>query len=140
MNIASLNGSGSIRSLRAVQSAAASLPIRISLYDTLLRLLADFDASGRADIFRLLLERRSACHPAVSSQWRAPLSILRLLTKVVCSNQIVCLGDDVHLLRLAVISCRKKEDSKTAELLKDAFHLDSLQRERNLQSTVSRGK
>ena len=72
MNIASLNGSGSIRSLRAVQSAAASLPIRISLYDTLLRLLADFDASGRADIFRLLLERRSACHPAVSSQWRAP--------------------------------------------------------------------
>ena len=57
------------------------------------------------------------------------LSILRLLNKVIDSNQTVCLGDDVHLLRLAVISCRKKEDSKTAELLKDAFHLESHQRE-----------
>jgi len=65
------------------------------------------------------------CHP----NGEPHLSILRLLNKVVCSNQTVCLGDDVHLLRLTVISCRKKEDRKTTELLKDAFHLDSLQRE-----------
>ena len=33
------------------------------------------------------------------------------------------------MLRLTVISCRQKEDSKTAELLKEVFHLDSFHRE-----------
>lgn len=127
MNIASLNGSGSIRSLRAVQSAIAS-PSRISLYDTLLRLLAEFDASGRAEIFRLLLERRSAI-PLFLPGGEHHLPILRLVNKVVCNNRTVCLGEDIQLLRLSVISCRKKENSKTTELLKEAFHLDSLHRE-----------
>ena len=55
--------------------------------------------------------------------------MLKLLTKSNGGDQPICLGDDVNLLRLTVISCRQKEDSKTAELLREVFHLDSFHRE-----------
>ena len=96
-----------------------------SRYDTLLKLLEGFDASGRAEIFRLLLERRSTI-PLFLPNGEHHLSILRLLNKTIGSDQSVCIGEDTNLLRLTVISCRQKEDSQTAELLKGVLHLNSL--------------
>ena len=55
--------------------------------------------------------------------------MLKLLNKTHSSDQTICIGEDVHLLRITVISCREKKDSKTSELLKEVFHLDSLHRE-----------
>ena len=56
------SGGSQGQSLRVKKSATSqpSLQNRISLYDTLLEQLEGFDSSGRAEIFRLLLERRSA--------------------------------------------------------------------------------
>ena len=99
-----------------------------SLYDTLLNLLGEFDASGRAEIFRLLLERRSPI-PLFLPNGEHHLAVLGLLNKTISSDQTVCIGEDINLLRLTVISCRKKADSKVTELLKEVFHLDSLHRE-----------
>ena len=118
------------QSLRAKKPATSqpSIQNRISLYDTLLELLEGFDSSGRAEIFRLLLERRSAI-PLFLPNGEHHLPILKLLTKTNGGDQPICIGEDVNLLRLTVISCRQKEDSKTAELLKEVFHLDSFHRE-----------
>lgn len=117
----------SLRTKKSLTASQPSLQNRISLYDTLLELLEEFDSSGRAEIFRLLLERRSAV-PLFLPNGEHHLPMFKLLTKT-GSEHPICLGEDVRLLRLAVISCRKKEDSKTAELLKEVFHIESLHRE-----------
>ena len=75
-----------------------------------------------------MFERRSAI-PLFLPNGEHHLPMLKLLNKTHGSDKTICIGEDVGLLRLTVISCREKEDSKTAELLKDAFHLESLQRE-----------
>ena len=116
----------SLRNRKPAVSVAQSN--RISLYDTLLDLLEEFDASGRAEIFRLMFERRSAI-PLFLPNGEHHLPMLKLLNKTHGSDKTICIGEDVGLLRLTVISCREKEDSKTAELLKEVFHLDSLHRE-----------
>ena len=99
---------------------------KVSLYDILLDLLEGFDASGRAEIFRLLLERRSAI-PLILPNGEHHFPILRLLNRTIGNNdQSVCIGDDINLLRLTVVSCRQKKDSQATELLKNVFHLSSL--------------
>ena len=118
----------SIQSLRIKKSPHPANEFQASLYDTLLDLLKEFDASGRAEIFRLLLERRSAI-PLFLPSGEHHLPMLRLLNKTVKSSQTICIGADVTLLRLAVISCRKKKDSKMNELLKEVFHFNSLHRD-----------
>jgi len=119
-----------VRSLRSKKTAVVSTQRanKASLYDTLLRLIGEFDASGRAEIFRLLLERRSTI-PLFLPNGENHLAVLSLLNKTIDCNQTVCIGEDLNLLRVAVISCRKKEDSKASELLKEVFHLNSLHRE-----------
>ena len=109
MSIHSQNTEGSVR-VRG--SSTQSVKNRISLYDTLLDLLEEFDASGRAEIFRLLIERRSPIPLFLpNGQHHLPL---------------INFGEDTdQLLCVTVISCRKKEDSQTAELLKEVFHLSS---------------
>ena len=101
---------------------------RLSIYETLLDLLQEFDASGRAEIFRLLLERRSPI-PLFLPNGEHHLLMLKLLNRTTANREMVCIGEDVDLLRVTIISCREKEDSQTAELLKDVFNVDSLHRE-----------
>ena len=120
-----------VQSSRTKESTSAPKQVvktRISLYNSLIDLLEEFDASGWAEIFRLLLERRSPI-PLFLPNGHHHLPMLRLLNKAISNRKIICIGQDIDLLRLTVISCRKKEDSKTAELVKEVFHLDSLHRE-----------
>jgi len=118
----------SLRSKKSLVSSTKQTKMQTSLYDTLLNLLGEFDASGRAEIFRLLLERRSGI-PLFLPNGENHLAVFRLLNKAIDDKRFVCVGKDVNLLRLTVISCRKKTDSKAAELLKEVFHLDTLHRE-----------
>ena len=111
--------------MAAQASNSSSSSNGVSLYDTLLDLLQEFDASGRVEIFRLLLERHSTI-PLFLPNGDHHLFLLRFMCQTVDHNKTISLGEDVTLLRVTVISCRKKESSKTAELLKHVFHLESL--------------
>ena len=129
----------SLRTKKSTDSSAqrVSNEQRTSLYDTLLDLVEEFDASGRAEIFRLLLERRSPI-PLFLPNGEHHLAVLRLLNKATGNNRTICIGEDVNLLRLVVISCRKKADSKVTELLKEVFNLDSLHREDFARDSITR--
>ena len=92
------------------------------LYDALLNLIDKFDASGTVEIFRLLLERRSAI-PLFN-----PLSKkhnLKLLSHIALPG-IGNIGEDQTLMRVAVVSCRKRNESQTSEILKSLFNIDSI--------------
>ena len=93
-----------------------------SLYDTLLRFIDEFDASGVVEIFRLLLERRSAI-PLLSPTFKT--HNLNLLSHLTLPSG-VRLREDKSLMRVALISCRKRNESKTCEILKNLFHIESV--------------
>ena len=98
------------------------IPSGQSLYDVLLNLINEFDSSGAAEIFRLLLERRSAI-PVFN-----PLSKkhhLNLLSHIALPG-IGSIGEDKTLMRFAVVSCRKRNESQTSEILKSLFNIDSI--------------
>lgn len=94
------------------------------LYDRLLQLVDKFDASGVAEIFRLLLERKSAIPLFSPSSKIHYTSLLRHIT--LPSKRNIRLGEDKTLMRVAVISCRKRNESQTSDLLKSLFHIDSI--------------
>ena len=110
------------------RGASNSRKLAISLYDTLLALLQECDAAGRVEIFRLLLERRCSI-PQILPNGEQHLPLLKLVHKDVGGDVKVCLGEDVALMRVAIISCREKHQSQTTELLKEIFHIESLHRE-----------
>ena len=92
------------------------------LYDALLNLIDQFDASGTAEIFRLLLERRSAIplfHPQSKKHY---LNLLKHIALPGVGN----MGEDQTLMRFAVVSCRNRNESQTSEILKSLFHIDSV--------------
>ena len=115
------------RGRNAAKSTQSSKPT-ISLYDTLLSLLQDYNVAGRVEIFRLLLERRCPV-PLFLPCGEHHLSVLRLLNKNVDGKTNISLGDDVTLMRVAIISCREKGKSQTSEILKEVFKLESFHRE-----------
>lgn len=88
----------------------------LSMYDTLLHLLSQYDASGRVEIFRLLLERNSPV-PLFLPNGQHHLPLFGLLTKELGNNNTICLGQDTQLMRVAVVSCRDKKHSSSAELV-----------------------
>ena len=102
------------------RGASNSRKLAISLYDTLLALLQECDAAGRVEIFRLLLERRCSI-PQFLPNGEQHLPLLKLVHKDVGGDVKVCLGEDVALMRVAIISCREKHQSQTIELLNKFF-------------------
>jgi hypothetical protein len=94
------------------------------VYDALLQVISEFDVTGIAEIFRLLLERRAAIPLFVPESKKHSLSLLRHITLPRVNN--ISLGDDKSLLRVAVISCRQMDQSQTCDILKSVFHIDSL--------------
>jgi hypothetical protein len=96
-----------------------------SLYDTLLQLIDEFDATGVAEIFRLLLERRSAIPLFVPESGKHYLSLMRQVTLPEIDT-MSGLGENKSLMRVAVISCRQRNQSQTCDILKNVFHIDSI--------------
>ena len=96
----------------------------VSLYDTLLLLIDEFDITGVVEIFRLLLERRSAIPLFIPASKKQHLDILKYISLDNFSD--VSMGEDKSLLRVAVVSCREKSQSQSSELLKGLFHIDSV--------------
>nr|CAH0102501.1 unnamed protein product [Daphnia galeata] len=97
-----------------------------SLYDTLLQLIDEFDASGIAEIVRLLLERRTAIPLFVPQSKNHFLNLFRHITLPGISDTM---GEDKSLLRVAVISCRQRKQSQTCEILKNLFNIESIHRQ-----------
>jgi len=87
-----------------------------SLYDTLLKLLGKFDAAGVAEIFRLLLVRRTAIPLFVPDSKTQFLNLTRHVTLPGIDN--VRLGEDKSLLCIVVISCHQKTPTKAIDILK----------------------
>jgi hypothetical protein len=106
-----------------------------SLYDTLLKLIDEFDAAGAAEIFRLLLERRTAIPLFVPDSRKHHLEVLRHITLPWIEN--IRLGEDLSLMRVAVISCRPKNESQTCNIMKNLFNIESIYRHDLSTSTVS---
>ena len=99
-----------------------------SVYDTLLNLLSQYDASGRVEICRLLLERNSPI-PLFLPNGQHHLPLFGLLTKDLGYNNTICVGQDTQVMRVAVISCREKKASNTADLLQRILHVNSLHKQ-----------
>ena len=82
-----------VQSSRTKESTSAPKQVvktRISLYNSLIDLLEEFDASGWAEIFRLLLERRSPI-PLFLPNGHHHLPMLRLLNKAISNRKIICI-------------------------------------------------
>ena len=105
-----------------------------SLYDTLLQLIDEFDASGIAETVRLLLERRTAIPLFVPQSKNHFLNLFRHITLPGISNTM---GEDESLLRVAVISCRQRKQSQTCEILKNLFNIESIHRQDLSTGSVS---
>jgi hypothetical protein len=95
-----------------------------SVYDALLRLIDEFDATGIAEIYRLLLERRTAIPLFVPQSKKHFLSLLGHISLPGIDN--TSLGEEKSLFRIAVISCRQRNQSQTCDILKSVFNIDSL--------------
>jgi hypothetical protein len=95
-----------------------------SPYDMMLQLIDEFDATGIAEIFRLLLERRAAIPLFVPKSKEHYLSLLKHVTLPRIAN--ISLGKDKSLHRVAVISCGQRDKSQTCDILKSVFNIDSL--------------
>lgn len=100
-----------------------------SLYDTLLRLSDEFDAAGKGEIFRLLLERRSAIPLFLPFLNGSHLGLFKDVLNSLSNSSTINLGEDTTLGRIAVVSLRKTNESQTPELLKSLFHVESLHRQ-----------
>nr|CAH0113459.1 unnamed protein product [Daphnia galeata] len=95
-----------------------------SVYDTLMQVIDQFDATGIVEIYRLLLERRSAV-PLFLPQ--SKLHFLELLRHVTLPRiNKISLGGDKSLMRVAVISCRQRNKSQTCDFLKNIFNINSI--------------
>lgn len=102
----------------------------VSLYDTLLDLVDEFDAAGKEEIFRLLLERRSAIPLFIPDSNSNHLMLLQDISKTLSiSSKSINMGKDKSLGRVAIVSCRNRSKSQTPELLKSLFHVESLHRQ-----------
>ena len=97
-----------------------------SLYETLLQLIDEFDATGAAEIFRLLLERRTAIPLFVPNSRKHHLDLLR---HMIIPGVGTRLGDDQILLRVAVVSCCQRNVSQTSEIMKSLFNVQSVHRQ-----------
>ena len=91
----------------SVQDSSSAVQRGKSLYDTLLQLIDEFDAAGAAEIFRLLLERRSAIPLFVPESKKHHLQLLKHITLPDGTR----LGEDKSMVRIAVFSCRKQNES-----------------------------
>ena len=92
-----------------------------SLYDTLLKLIDEYDAAGCSEIFRLLLERRTAIPLFVPDSKKHHLEVLRHITLPWIDN--IRLGEDKSLMRVAVVSYRPKNENQTCNIIKNLFFL-----------------
>ena len=110
--------------LTAVRDSSSTVQRGKSLYDTLLQLIDEFDAAGAAEIFRLLLERRSSIPLFVPESKKHHLQLLRHITL----PGGIRLGEDKSMVRIAVFSCRKRNKSQTYEILKNIFNIESVHR------------
>ena len=108
----------------SVQDSSSAVQRGKSLYDTLLQLIDEFDAAGAAEIFRLLLERRSAIPLFVPESKKHHLQLLKHITL----PDGIRLGEDKSMVRIAVLSCRKRNKSQTYEILKNIFNIESVHR------------
>ncbi|EFX67368.1 hypothetical protein DAPPUDRAFT_261746 [Daphnia pulex] len=106
-----------------------------SMYDTLLQLIDEFDATGAVEIFRLLLERRTAIPLFIPDSKQHHLNLLRHVSLPGVDN--VRLGEDKTLLLVAVISCRQRCESQTSEILKNLFNIESFHRHDLSNGSVS---
>jgi hypothetical protein len=106
-----------------------------SMYDTLLQLIDEFDATGAVEIFRLLLERRTAIPLFIPDSKQHHLNLLRHVSLPGVDN--VRLGEDKTLMRVAVISCRQRCESQTSEILKNLFNIKSFHRHDLSNGSVS---
>ena len=95
-----------------------------SVYDTLMQVIDQFDATGIVEIYRLLLERRSAVPLFLPQSKLHFLGLLRHVTLPRIDN--ISLGDDKSLMRVAVISCRQRNKSQTCDFLKNIFNINSI--------------
>ncbi|EFX65298.1 hypothetical protein DAPPUDRAFT_264902 [Daphnia pulex] len=121
------DGGVSIESLLAkYQHSSAAAVKKTSLYDTLLQLIDTFDATGAAEIFRLLLERRTAIPLFVPDSRKHHLNLFRHITIPGVNTR---LGEDQSLFRIAVISCRQRNVSQTTEIMKSVFNVQSVHRQ-----------
>ena len=108
----------------AVQDSSSTVRKVKSLYDTLLQLIDEFDAAGAVGIFNLLLERRSAIPLFVPKSKKHHLQLL----KHIPLPDGTLLGEDKSMMRIAVFSCRKRNERQTCEILKNIFHIESVHR------------
>jgi hypothetical protein len=76
-----------------------------SVYDTLMQVIDQFDATGIVEIYRLSLERRSAVPLFLPKSKFHFLGLLRHVILPRINN--ISMGDDKSLMRVAVISCRQ---------------------------------
>ena len=105
-----------IKRSAASKNVPNECPRNASLYDTLLFLIDEFDATGAVEIFRLLLERRSVVPLFIPTFKKHHLDLLRHIS-----------WDNEYN---SFIACRRRfarSQSQTtgSELLKDLFHIDS---------------
>jgi hypothetical protein len=128
-------GSTSSSSLLTPETKESSGTKKKSLYDTLLKLLDEFDAAGVAEIFRLLLERRTAVPLFVPDSKTHFLNLMSHVTLPGIDN--IRLGEDKSLMRIAVVSCRQRNQSQTSEILKNLFNIDSIHCQDFSASSVS---
>ncbi|XP_046635713.1 interferon-induced very large GTPase 1-like [Daphnia pulicaria] len=119
-----LNSPSSFNSLLTAEDNESTTNSKVtSHYDTLLQLIDEFDATGAAEIFRLLLERRAAIPLFVPKSKKHYLSLLSHITLPRIDN--IRLSEDKSLSRVAVISCRQRKQSQTCDILKSIFNIDS---------------
>ena len=110
----------------------------VSLYDTLLDLSDEFDAAGKGEIFRLLLERRSAIPLFLPHANGSNLMLFKNITSSLSNTTTISLGADKTLGRVAVISRRNANESQSPELLKNLFHIESLHRQDFFENYITR--
>jgi hypothetical protein len=121
------DGGGSIGFLLAkYQNSSSAAAKKTSVYDTLLQLIDEFDATGAAEIFRLLLERRTAIPLFVPDSRKHHLNLFRHITIPGVNTR---LGEDQSLFRVAVISCCQRNVSQTTEIMNSVFNVQSVHRQ-----------
>ena len=120
-NVASNNGADSLAFMLAkYQISSSDATKQTSLYDTLLQLIDEYDATGVAKIYHLLLERRTAIPLFVPDSRKHHLNLIRHII-IPCVN--TRLGEDQSLFRVAIVSCCQKKVSQTTEMMSSLFNI-----------------
>jgi hypothetical protein len=118
-NVKSKNAGGarSLASMLANKyqiSSCSAATKKTSLYDTLLQLIDEYDATGVAEICRLLLERRTAIPMFVPDSRKHHLNLFR---HIIIPGVNTRLGEDQSLFRVAIVSCCQENVSQTTEIM-----------------------